>query len=301
MGEWERGLEVARERGLIDETTRERLSSLEFERATPSGKFPMRIALFVLGAILLLSAGFAVLVRVLGEDPSELLVSAVLIVVAIIAETIARLVQRAKVLTFLAGVIGAFAALPLGFSLGVLLPGEPNSGALALGFFVAALWSGYWFRRTKSGMAISAVVLELGGAIIAIGEMVGNVSDETTGVALCVLGVAVAIVAILGRLRPSLPPLVASLIVIGWGCVAQNSFGVDVIAVVGLALSAGLFLFSYRRSEAMMSAATAVSTGVWAVVLTNALTDGSIAPLIVAAVLGVGLIAWATRLTRKSA
>lgn len=298
MGEWEKGLEVARERGLIDENLRDRLSSLEFEREASVGKFPMRIALFVLGAILLVSAGFAVLVRVLGEDPSEFLVSAILIIVAIIAETIARLVQRAKVLTFLAGIIGTFAGLPLGFSLAILLPGEPNSGALALGFFVAALWSGYWFRRTKSGLAISAVVLELGGSIIAIGE-VGKVSSETTGVALCVLGVAVAVFAILGRLKPSPPPLVASLIVIGWGCAAQNSFGVDVIAVVGLVLSAGLFLLSYRRSEAIMSAATAVSTGIWAVVLTTALTDGSIAPLIVAAVLGAALIAWSAKLTRK--
>ncbi|MFM8002875.1 MAG: hypothetical protein ACKPAJ_10760 [Actinomycetota bacterium] len=179
MGEWEKGLEVARERGLIDENLRDRLWSLEFEREASVGKFPMRIALFVLGAILLVSAGFAVLVRVLGEDPSEFLVSAILIIVAIIAETIARLVQRAKVLTFLAGIIGTFAGLPLGFSLAILLPGEPNSGALALGFFVAALWSGYWFRRTKSGLAISAVVLELGGSIIAIGEM-GKVSNDAT-------------------------------------------------------------------------------------------------------------------------
>ncbi|MFM9123323.1 MAG: hypothetical protein ACKOQX_10780, partial [Actinomycetota bacterium] len=59
------------------------------------------------------------------------------------------------------------------------------------------------------------------------------------------------------------------------------------------------FLLSYRRSEAIMSAATAVSTGIWAVVLTTALTDGSIAPLIVAAVLGAALIAWSAKLTRK--
>jgi len=60
-----------------------------------------------------------------------------------------------------------------------------------------------------------------------------------------------------------------------------------------------LFLLSYRRSEAIMSAATAVSTGIWAVVLTTALTDGSIAPLIVAAVLGAALIAWSAKLARK--
>ncbi|MFM8777541.1 MAG: hypothetical protein ACKOEH_11795, partial [Actinomycetota bacterium] len=59
------------------------------------------------------------------------------------------------------------------------------------------------------------------------------------------------------------------------------------------------FLLSYRRSEAIMSAATAVSTGIWAVVLTTALTDGSIAPLIVAAVLGAAMIAWSAKLTRK--
>jgi hypothetical protein len=48
-----------------------------------------------------------------------------------------------------------------------------------------------------------------------------------------------------------------------------------------------------------MSAATAVSTGIWAVVLTAALTEGSLVPLIVAATLGAAMIAWGARLTRK--
>jgi CHASE2 domain-containing sensor protein len=58
-------------------------------------------------------------------------------------------------------------------------------------------------------------------------------------------------------------------------------------------------LVSYRRNEALMSAATAVSTGVWAVALTAALTEGSLVPLVVAAVLGVAMIAWGAKLTRK--
>ena len=100
-------------------------------------------------------------------------------------------------------------------------------------------------------------------------------------------------------LKPSLPPLVASLIVVGWGCTAQNTYGGDVIAVIGIVISAVLFLIAYRRSEALMSAATALSTGVWAVVLTAALTEGSLVPLVVAAGLGVAMIAWGAKLTRK--
>ena len=116
---------------------------------------------------------------------------------------------------------------------------------------------------------------------------------------LCVLGVVVALASIIGRLKPSLPPLVASLIVVGWGCIAQNTYGGDVIAVIGIAISAILFLVAYRRSQALMSAATAVSTGMWAVVLTVALTEGSLVPLIVEAALGAAMIAWGAKLTRK--
>jgi len=64
-------------------------------------------------------------------------------------------------------------------------------------------------------------------------------------------------------------------------------------------ISAGLFVLAYRRSDALMSAATAVSTGVWAVVLTSALTSGAIAPLIVAAGVGAALVVWGLRLSRR--
>ena len=298
MGEWQQGLEVAREQGIIDEAMQERLLKLQFEHEPTTLKFPMRIALIVLGAILLVSAGFAIFVRVLGDDPSELFIAGVLALVALVAEIVARLVARAKPLKFLAGIIGSFAGLPLGFAVAVLLPGEPNAGVGAVGALVAAAWSWLWFRRTKSGVAVAMVVIELAAAIVFIGES-QNLNTETTGVVLCVLGVIAAIASIVGRLKPSLPPLVASLIVVGWGCIAQNSYGGDVIAVIGIAISAALFLFAYRRSEALMSAATAVSTGIWAVVLTSALTDGSLAPLIVSAVLGAAMVAWGTKLTRK--
>lgn len=298
MGEWQQGLEAAREQGIIDEAMHERLSKLQFEHEPATSKFPMRIALIVLGAILLVSAGFAIFVRVLGDDPSELFIAGVLALVAIVAEIVARLVARAKPLKFLAGIIGSFAGLPLGFAVAVLLPGEPNSGVGAVGALVAAAWSWLWFRRTKSGVAVAMVVIELAAAIVFIGES-QNLNTETTGVVLCVLGVIAAIASIVGRLKPSLPPLVASLIVIGWGCIAQNTYGGDVIAVIGIVISAILFLIAYRRSEALMSAATAVSTGIWAVVLTSALTDGSLAPLIVAAVLGAAMVAWGAKLTRK--
>ena len=298
MGEWQQGLEAAREQGIIDEAMHERLLKLQFEHEPTTSKFPMRIALIVLGAILLVSAGFAIFVRVLGDDPSELFIAGVLALVALVAEIVARLVARAKPLKFLAGIIGSFAGLPLGFAVAVLLPGEPNAGVGAVGALVAAAWSWLWFRRTKSGVAVAMVVIELAAAIVFIGES-QNLNTETTGVVLCVLGVIAAIASIVGRLKPSLPPLVASLIVVGWGCIAQNSYGGDVIAVIGIAISAALFLFAYRRSEALMSAATAVSTGIWAVVLTSALTDGSLAPLIVSAVLGAAMVAWGTKLTRK--
>ena len=298
MGEWEQGLEAARKQGLIDDSTHERLSTMSFERETTTSKFPMRIALIVLGAILLVSAGFSLFVRVLGDDPSQVFVAVVLALVALVAEIIARLVSRAKPLKFLAGIIGSFAGVPLGFAVAVVLPGDPDVGSGAVGAIVAAVWSWLWFRRTKSGIAIAAIVLELALFVMLVGES-SNFTIETTGVVLCVLGVVAALASIIGRLKPSLPPLVASLIVVGWGCIAQNTYGGDVIAVIGIVISAVLFLIAYRRSEALMSAATAVSTGVWAVVLTAALTEGSLVPLVVAAALGAAMIAWGAKLTRK--
>ena len=298
MGEWEQGLEAARKQGIIDDSTLDRLTKMSFERQAAESKFPMRIALIVLGAILLVSAGFSLFVRVLGDDPSQVFVAAVIAIVALVFEIIARAVLRAKPLNFLAGIIGSFAGVPLGFAIAVLLPGNPEAGTGAVGAIVAAVWSLLWFRRTKSGVAIAAVVLELALFAMLIGE-VSNFTIETTGVVLCVLGVVVAIASIIGRIKPSLPPLVASLIVVGWGCIAQNTYGGDVIAVIGIVISAILFLVAYRRSEALMSAATAVSTGVWAVVLTAALTQGSLVPLVVAAALGAAMIAWGAKLTRK--
>lgn len=298
MGEWEQGLKAAQTQGVIDEATHDRLSKLSFERDESGAKFPMRIALIVLGAILLVSAGFSLFVRVLGDDPSEVFIAAVLALVALVAEIIARLVSRAKPLNFLAGIIGSFAGVPLGFAVAVLLPSEMDAGVASVGVLVAAVWSFLWFRRTKSGVAIAAVVLELAAFVGFIGEA-NNLNSEITGLILCALGVLAALASIIGRLKPSLPPLVASLIVIGWGCIAQNTYGGDVIAVIGIAISAILFLIAYRRSEALMSAATAVSTGIWAVVLTSALTDGSIAPLIVAAGLGAAMVGWGARLARK--
>ena len=298
MGEWEQGLEAARKQGIIDDSTHDRLAKMSFERRATESKFPMRIALIVLGAILLVSAGFSLFVRVLGDDPSQVFVAVVLALVALVAEIIARLVLRAKPLKFLAGIIGSFAGVPLGFAVAVVLPGDPDVGSGAVGAIVAAVWSWLWFRRTKSGVAICAVVLELALFVMLVGES-SNFTIETTGVVLCVLGVVAALASIIGRLKPSLPPLVASLIVVGWGCIAQNTYGGDVIAVIGIVISAVLFLIAYRRSEALMSAATAVSTGVWAVVLTAALTEGSLVPLVVAAALGAAMIAWGAKLTRK--
>ena len=298
MGEWEQGLEAARKQGTIDDSTHDRLAKLSFERQATESKFPMRIALIVLGAILLVSAGFSLFVRVLGDDPSQVFVAIVLALVALVAEIIARLVSRARPLKFLAGIIGAFAGVPLGFAVAVVLPGDPDVGSGAVGAIVAALWSLLWFRRTKSGVAIAAVVLELALVVMLVGDA-SNFTVETTGVVLCALGVVAALASIIGRLKPSLPPLVASLIVVGWGCIAQNTYGGDVIAVIGIVISAVLFLIAYRRSEALMSAATAVSTGVWAVVLTAALTEGSLVPLVVAAALGAAMIAWGAKLTRK--
>ena len=298
MGEWEQGLEAARKQGIIDDSTHERLAKMSFERQAKESKFPMRIALMVLGAILLVSAGFAIFVRILGDDPSQIFAAAVVALVALVFEIIARVVMRARPLKFLAGIIGAFAGVPLGFAVAIALPGDPEVSSGAAGALVAAVWSMLWFRRTKSGIAIAAVVLELALFVMLVGDA-SNITMETAGIVLCVLGIVAAIASIIGRLKPSLPPLVASLIVIGWGCIAQNTYGGDVIAVIGLVISAVLFLIAYRRSEALMSAATAVSTGVWAVVLTAALTEGSLVPLVVAAAFGAAMIAWGAKLTRK--
>jgi len=298
MGEWEQGLEAARKQGIIDDSTHEQLAKMSFERQATESKFPMRIALMVLGAILLVSAGFAIFVRILGDDPSQIFAAAVVALVALVFEIIARAVMRARPLKFLAGIIGSFAGVPLGFAVAIALPGDPEVSSGAAGALVAAVWSMLWFRRTKSGIAIAAVVLELAVFVMLVGDA-SNITMETAGIVLCVLGIVAAIASIIGRLKPSLPPLVASLIVIGWGCIAQNTYGGDVIAVIGIVISAVLFLIAYRRSEALMSAATAVSTGVWAVVLTAALTEGSLVPLVVAAALGAAMIAWGAKLTRK--
>jgi hypothetical protein len=283
---------------LIDQALRDRLAALEFEREHGRQGFPMRVALYVLGAVLLVAAAFATFVRVLGDDPSELLAAAMLAFIGVVVEGVAWLIRRAKTLPFLAGIVGAFAGIPLGVALGLALPGDPNSGSGALGAILAALWSLNWFSRTRSGVAIAAVIGELAFFVGFIGEW-ASFSQETVGVLLCLLGIGAALAAIFGRIKPSLPPLIVSLIVTGVGCGLQNTYGSDVIAVVGIAISASLFVFAYRRGEAMMSAATAVSTGVWAVVLAFALTEGALAPLIVSAVLGVGLIVWGSRLSRR--
>lgn len=298
MGEWERGLDAARSRGFIDDSLHATLSALEFERDHDRQRFPMRIALYVLGGVLLVAAGFATFVRVLGDDPSQLLAASMLAIVGILIEGIAWLVRRAKTLPFLAGIVGSFAGIPLGVALAIALPGDPSAGAGALASLLAALWSLNWFSRTKSGVAIAGVIGELAFFVGFAGEW-ASFSQETIGAILCVLGVGAALAAIFGRIKPSLPPLIVSLIVTGVGCGLQNTYGGDVIAVIGIALSALLFVFAYRRGEALMSAATAVSTGVWAVVLSFALTEGALAPLIVSAAVGVGLIVWGSRLSRR--
>ena len=298
MGEWETGLNVAHDRGVIDAEMRDRLAAMEFDRESPPDSFPMRIALIVLGAILLVSAGFAIFIRLVPDDPSQLLVSAMLLGVAAVAEAIAWIVRRTNAVAFLAGIVGSFAGIPLGVAVVVALPGDPNSGAGALGALIAAVWSVLWFTRTKSGWPVASAVLKAAVFIIFFGEWV-NMTTETAGVVLCVFGVITAVASIFGRLNPNLPPLVASLIVVGGGCIAQNTYGGKVIAAIGIAISAGLFLLAYRRSDALMSAATAVSTGVWAVVLTGALTEGAIVPIIAAAGVGAALVFWGIRLSRR--
>ena len=122
MGEWETGLNVAHDRGVINAEMRDRLAAMEFERESPSEGFPMRIALIVLGAILLVSAGFAIFIRLVPDDPSQLLVAAMLLGVAAVAETIAWIVRRTNAVAFLAGIIGSFAGIPLGVALVLALP-----------------------------------------------------------------------------------------------------------------------------------------------------------------------------------
>lgn len=297
MGEWEDGLAVAKDRGIIDEDLRNRLISLEFAREHKQQGFPMRIALMVLGSIVLLIPLFAITVRVLGPDPSQLLIALVLVVLGAITEGIALLVRRAKSLAFLAGIIGSFAGVPLGFAILVALPNDATSATGAIGTFVAASWSLLWFRRTKSGIAVAAMIAELAVFIGLVSDAAG-LNTQNTGILLCVFGVVGAMGAILGRIKPSLPPLVVLLVVIGVGSIMQNNYGNKIVAVLGISISALLFLLAYKRSEALLASATAVSTGVWGVVLAATLTTGAFAPIIAAAVIGIALIAWGLRLSR---
>jgi hypothetical protein len=240
---------------------------------------------------------FAVTVRVLGPDPSQLLIALVLLVLGAIAEGIALLVRRAKPLAFLAGIIGSFAGIPLGIVVVVLLPNDASAANGAVGSCIAALWSLLWFRRTKGGIPVAVMIGEFAVFIGLVSDLIG-LNTETVGVVLCVFGVVGALGAIFGRIKPSLPPLVASLIVIGVGSAMQNSSGGKVVAVMGISLSAVLFLLAYKRSEALMASAAAISTGIWGVVLAATLTTGAFAPIIVAAVIGVALITWGLRLSR---
>lgn len=297
MGEWEDGLAVARERGIIDEDLQGRLIALDFVREHKQQGFPMRIALMVLGSIVLLIPLFAVTVRVLGPDPSQLVIALVLLVLGAIAEGIALAVRRAKSLAFLAGIIGSFAGVPLGFAILVLLPNDANSTTGAIGTFVAAAWSFLWFKRTKSGITVAAMIGETAVFIGLVSDAVG-LNEQTTGVLLCIFGVVGAVGAILGRIKPSLPPLVVLLVVIGVGSIMQNTYGGKIVAVLGISISASLFLTAYKRSEALLASATAISTGIWGVVLAASLTSGAFAPIIVAAVVGVALITWGLRLSR---
>jgi hypothetical protein len=297
MGEWEEGLGVARDRGIIDDELRGRLLSLEFDREHKQQGFPMRVALMLLGSIVLLIPLFAVTVRVLGPDPSQLLIALVLLVLGAIAEGIALLVRRAKPLAFLAGIIGSFAGIPLGIAVVVLLPNDASGATGAVGSCIAAVWSLLWFRRTKGGIPVAVMIGEIAVTIGLVSDSV-DLGTQNTGVLLCVFGVVGALGAIFGRIKPSLPPLIASLIVVGVGSAMQNSYGGKVVAVMGISISAVLFLLAYKRSEALMASAAAISTGVWGVVLAATLTTGAFAPIIVAAVIGIALITWGLRLSR---
>ena len=297
MGEWEDGLGVARDRGIIDEELQGRLMSLEFAREQKQQGFPMRIALMLLGSIVLLIPLFAVTVRVLGPDPSQLLIALVLLVLGAIAEGIALLVRRAKPLAFLAGIIGSFAGIPLGIAVVVLLPNDASVATGAVGSCIAALWSLLWFRRTKGGIPVAVMIGEFAVFIGLVSDLIG-LNTETVGVVLCVFGVAGALAAIFGRIKPSLPPLIASLIVVGVGSLMQDAYDGKVATVIGISISAVLFLLAYKRSEALMASAAAISTGVWGVGLAATLTSGAFAPIIIAAVIGVALITLGLRLSR---
>jgi hypothetical protein len=297
MGEWEDGLEVARDRGIIDEEMQGRLMSLEFAREQKQQGFPMRIALMLLGSIVLLIPLFAVTVRVLGPDPSQLLIALVLLVLGVIAEGMALLVRRAKPLAFLAGIIGSFAGIPLGIAVVVLLPNDASAANGAVGSCIAALWSLLWFRRTKGGIPVAVMIGEFAVFIGLVSDLIG-LNTETVGVVLCVFGVAGALAAIFGRIKPSLPPLIASLIVVGVGSLMQDAYDGKVATVIGISISAVLFLLAYKRSEALMASAAAISTGVWGVGLAATLTSGAFAPIIIAAVIGVALITLGLRLSR---
>jgi hypothetical protein len=257
----------------------------------------MRIALMLLGSIVLLIPLVAVTVRVLGPDPSQLLIALVLLVFSAIAEGIALLVRRAKPLTFLAGIIGSFAGIPLGIAVVVLLPNDASAANGAVGSCIAALWSLLWFRRTKGGIPVAVMIGEIAVFIGLVSDSAG-LGTENAGILLCVFGIVCSVGGILGRIRPSLPPLTASLIVIGVGSIMQNSYGGKFVAVMGISISALLFLLAYKRSEALMASAAAISTGVWGVVLAATLTTGAFAPIIAAAVIGVALILWGLRLSR---
>lgn len=297
MGEWEDGLGVARDRGIIDEEMQGRLMSLEFAREQKQQGFPMRIALMLLGSIVLLIPLFAVTVRVLGPNPSQLLIALVLLVLGAIAEAIALLVRRAKPLAFLAGIIGSFAGIPLGIAVVVLLPNDASAANGAVGSCIAALWSLLWFRRTKGGIPVAVMIGEFAVFIGLVSDLIG-LNTETVGVVLCVFGVAGALAAIFGRIKPSLPPLIASLIVVGVGSLMQDAYDGKVATVIGISISAVLFLLAYKRSEALMASAAAISTGVWGVGLAATLTSGAFAPIIIAAVIGVALITLGLRLSR---
>lgn len=298
MGEWERGLEAAHAGGLIDQELKARLVGLQFERTPPRDGFPIRLALFVIGALLLAVAAFAAVVRLLGDDPSETMISLVFFVLSCLVEVVARLIRRAKGLQLLSGIVGGAAGASLGVALAVIWPGEPNAGHGALAALFAAAWSISWFLRTRAGVVAAAALVECAVAVLFFGEWVG-INDETIGAVLCALGFAAALSSILGKIRPSLPPLVAALLVVGIGCISQGEYGGVAVAGIGSAISAALFLLAYRRGEVLMTAATAISMGVWAVVLAIALTSGALAPLIVAAVVGVSLIVWGSRLARR--
>jgi len=238
-----------------------------------------------------------VTVRVLGPDPSQLLIALVLLVLGAIAEAIALLVRRAKPLAFLAGIIGAFAGIPLGIAVVVLLPNDASAANGAVGSCIAALWSLLWFRRTKGGIPVAVMIGEFAVFIGLVSDLIG-LNTETVGVVLCVFGVAGALAAIFGRIKPSLPPLIASLIVVGVGSLMQDAYDGKVATVIGISISAVLFLLAYKRSEALMASAAAISTGVWGVGLAATLTSGAFAPIIIAAVIGVALITLGLRLSR---